>query len=138
MKTVTAAILIIDGRILIAKRRLGDRLAEKWEFPGGKIEQGETPEQCLGREMQEEFQIQVSIGKFLGESIYHYDHGSIRLIAYRTYWEKGELIPKAHEEYQWVSQDQLKDYDFAPADIPFVEMLRKEKLIIDQGVKSGT
>ena len=64
MKTVTAAILIIDGRILIAKRRLGDRLAEKWEFPGGKIEQGETPEQCLGREMQEEFQIQVSIGKF--------------------------------------------------------------------------
>jgi 8-oxo-dGTP diphosphatase len=138
MKTVTAAILIIDGRILIAKRRLGDRLAEKWEFPGGKIEQGETPEQCLGREMQEEFQIQVSIGKFLGESIYHYDHGSIRLIAYRTYWEKGELIPKAHEEYQWVSKDQLKDYDFAPADIPFVEMLRKEKLIIDQGVKSGT
>jgi len=88
--------------------------------------------------MQEEFQIQVSIGKFLGESIYHYDHGSIRLIAYRTYWEKGELIPKAHEEYQWVSKDQLKDYDFAPADIPFVEMLRKEKLIIDQGVKSGT
>lgn len=138
MKTVTAAILIIDGRILIAKRRLGDRLAEKWEFPGGKIEQGETPEQCLGREMQEEFQIQVSIGKFLGESIYHYDHGSIKLIAYRTYWEKGELIPKAHEEYQWVSKDQLKDYDFAPADIPFVEMLRKEKLIIDQGVKSGT
>lgn len=128
MKTVTAAILIIDGRILIAKRRLGDRLAEKWEFPGGKIEQGETPEQCLGREMQEEFQIQVSIGKFLGESIYHYDHGSIRLIAYRTYWEKGELIPKAHEEYQWVSKDQLKDYDFAPADIPFVEMLRKGEI----------
>jgi len=128
MKTVTAAILIIDGRILIAKRRLGDRLAEKWEFPGGKIEQGETPEQCLGREMQEEFQIQVSIGKFLGESIYHYDHGSIKLIAYRTYWEKGELIPKAHEEYQWVSKDQLKDYDFAPADIPFVEMLRKGEI----------
>jgi 8-oxo-dGTP diphosphatase len=128
MKTVTAAILIVDGRILIAKRRLGDRLAEKWEFPGGKIEHGESPEQCLRREMQEEFQIEVSIGQFFGESIYHYDHGSIKLLAYRTYLENGELIPKAHEEYQWVTVDQLGNYDFAPADIPFVEMLRRGEI----------
>jgi 8-oxo-dGTP diphosphatase len=128
MKTVTAAILIVNGRILIAKRRFGDRLAEKWEFPGGKVEDGETPEQCLRREMQEEFQIEVSIGQFLGESIYHYEHGSIRLLAYRTYWEGGEIISKAHEEYQWASQDQLKDYDFAPADIPFVESLRRGEI----------
>jgi 8-oxo-dGTP diphosphatase len=128
IKTVTAAILIVNGRILIAKRRFGDRLPEKWEFPGGKVEKGETPEQCLRREMQEEFQIEVSIGKFLGESIYHYDHGSIRLIAYRTFWENGELIPKAHEDFAWVTVDQLEDFDFAPADLPFVSMLRRGEI----------
>ncbi|HAY21665.1 MAG TPA: hypothetical protein DCY27_05775 [Desulfobacterales bacterium] len=79
MKNVTAAILINDGKILIAKRGPRDKLPNKWEFPGGKIEHRETPEECLKREMQEEFQIEVMVGEFLGESVYHYNHGSIRL-----------------------------------------------------------
>ena len=102
MKEVTAAILIKDGQILIAKRKKGDWLAEKWEFPVGKIETNETPEKCLKREMLEEFGINVLVGEYFGESIYHYNHGSIKLLAYQTYWEGGESVPKEHEEFKWV------------------------------------
>jgi len=63
---VTAAILVKDNKIIIAKRGPGDKLAHKWEFPGGKIETHETPEQCLKREMKEEFDTDVSVGEYLG------------------------------------------------------------------------
>ena len=78
--------------------------------------------------MEDEFEIDVSVGKYLGESIYHYDHGSIKLLAYRTYWKGGTISLKAHDDYQWVTLDQLQDYDFAPADIPFVEKLRRGEI----------
>ena len=120
--------MILDGRILIAKRNADDKLPNKWEFPGGKVEDGETPEQCLRREMREEFQIDVEIGEYLGESVYHYGHGSIQLLAYRTFWKSGVISPKDHDDFRWVSQDELKNYDFAPADIPFVEQLRRGEI----------
>ena len=125
---VTAAILIKDDKIIIAKRKANDYLAEKWEFPGGKIENNETPEQCLKREIKEEFDIIVSVGEHLGSSIYHYDHISIELLAYRTYWESGSINLNDHDEFKWVSLKQLEEYDFAPADIPFVDKLREGKI----------
>jgi 8-oxo-dGTP diphosphatase len=128
MKRVTAAILIKDTKILIAKRKADDRQANKWEFPGGTVEKNESPEKCLKREMQEEFGIEVSVGRFLGESTYHYDHGSIKLLVYLTYLVSGKLAPKDHSEFQWVSTQQLSDYDFAPADIPFVEKLQNREI----------
>ena len=128
MVDVTAAILVQKDKVLIAKRRSIDRLANKWEFPGGKIEKGETPEQCLKREMKEEFGIDVSVGEFLGSSIYHYDHVSIKLLAYLTFWKEGKISNKAHDDFIWASLNQLRDYDFAPADIPFVEMLRRGEI----------
>ena len=128
MVEVTAALLFKDKKLLIAKRKSTDKLPNKWEFPGGKIEDGETPEYCLKREMEEEFEIDVSVGKFLGESIYHYDHGTIKLLAYRTFWKDGTISLKAHDDYQWVSLDQLQEYDFAPADVPFVEKLRRGEI----------
>jgi len=79
---VTAAILEKDGRIIIALRKSSDHLSGKWEFPGGKIEPGETPEECLSRELKEEFDIDVTIGEHLGSNIHHYDHISIELMAY--------------------------------------------------------
>jgi len=127
MINVTAAILIKNDKVLIAKRLAGDKLGNKWEFPGGKIEEGETPEQSLRREMKEELNIEVLVGDFIGESIYHYDHGSIKLLAYRVFWEHGVIFLSDHEEYQWAPIDMLNDYDFAPADLPFVEKLRRNK-----------
>ena len=105
-------------------------LANKWEFPGGKIEINETPEQCLKREMKEEFDIDVSVGEYLGSSIYKYDHISIELMAYRTYWENGEIHLKDHDDFKWISLEQLDEFDFAPADMVFVEKLKNGEIAI--------
>jgi 8-oxo-dGTP diphosphatase len=127
---VTAAILAKDNKIIIAKRGPDDRLANKWEFPGGKIEIHETPEQCLKREMKEEFDIDVSVGEYLGSSIYYYSHISIELMAYRTYWEDGEIHLNYHDEFKWISVEQLAEFDFAPADLAFVEKLQNGEIAI--------
>jgi 8-oxo-dGTP diphosphatase len=123
MKKVTAALLVKDDNILIAQRSSTDKLAGKWEFAGGKIELGETPEECLVREIQEEFQIEIKVGNYFGDSIYHYKQGSIQLLAYWCERISGELKPTVHDDYKWVSFKDLRKFDFAPADIPFVEKL---------------
>jgi len=127
---VTAAILFYNGRLLIAKRKETGKLPDVWEFPGGKVEAGETPEDCLKREMEEEFNIGVTIGACLGEGIYHYNHGTIKLIAYRTTWVAGELTIRDHQAIEWVKIDDLANYNFAPADIPFVEKLRSGEITL--------
>ena len=121
--------LIKNGLVLIAKRRSTDRLANKWEFPGGTVEQGETPEECLKREMKEEFAITVSVSGYLGDSLYDYDHGTIRLLAFRAFWENGDIMLKAHDDFRWVSPDELQAYDFAPADLPFADRLRRGEIV---------
>jgi 8-oxo-dGTP diphosphatase len=124
MKNVTAALLMKDGFCLIAKRSTQDSLADLWEFPGGKMEEGETPEECLQREMQEEFQIYVEVGHFFAESIYEYEQGTIRLLAYWASWNGDSLYPTVHDEIAWVDKQTIMNYKFAPADIPIVEKLR--------------
>ena len=128
MKEVTAAVMVKDSRILIAKRKADDKLGNKWEFPGGKVEDGESPEDCLKREMKEEFQIDVSVGEYLGENVYHYRHGSIKLLVFRTHWDRGSISAKYHDDFRWVTLDEINSYDFAPADIPFVEKLRSGEI----------
>lgn len=124
MQTVTAAILAKQDKILIARRPASSHLANKWEFPGGKVEGEETPEACLARELKEELDIEAAIGAFLGESVYHYRHGSIRLLAYRAYWDGGEIDARDHDEIRWVSLAELDCYEFSPADVPFVQSLK--------------
>jgi len=128
MIRVTAAILIHRNKILIARRKDNDPLAGKWEFPGGKIEQNETPEQCLIREMKEEFGIDVVVGEFIGDSMCRYESKIIQLLGYCAVWTGGEFSLNAHAEYKWVSPEQLPDFDFAPADINFVNKLQQENI----------
>jgi 8-oxo-dGTP diphosphatase len=123
LQTVTGAILFEGGKLLIARRPAADKLANRWEFPGGKVEDGETPEACLARELEEELGIEVRVGAFLGESVYRYEHGAVRLLAYRTSWKAGNLEPRVHDQTQWVALEDLDQYHFAPADVPFVEKL---------------
>ena len=120
---VTAAIITHQGRILIAQRHARDRLGGQWEFPGGKVEAGESPEQCLKRELSEEFDMDADIGPALGVSIHHYDHISIKLMAYRAYWDGKPFQLHAHQACCWVGADRLATYSFAPADLPFVRRL---------------
>jgi len=122
---VTAAIIVRDGKILIAQRHPTDRMAGLWEFPGGKIEAGETPEACLQRELKEELAIDVRVGKALGISVYHYDHISIRLMAYQVFWNGGSMRLVSHRDCRWVGPDQLDLYAFTPADLPFVHKLSR-------------
>ncbi|MEN6460410.1 MAG: (deoxy)nucleoside triphosphate pyrophosphohydrolase [Syntrophomonas sp.] len=123
---VTAAILIKDRKVLIAQRPANDQLAGCWEFPGGKLEPGESPEECLAREMKEEFCITVEIGDFVGSSIYAYQDKEIRLLAYLCKWIDGDMQSTIHDSYHWASPQDLETYDFAPADILFVDCLRRD------------
>ena len=127
---VTAAIIVQRGCILIAQRHPNDRLAGLWEFPGGKIEAGETPEQCLKRELREELEMDAVIGRYLGSSIYHYDHISIELMAYRAFWDGRPIRLVAHGASRWVAPDRLADYRFTPADLPFVQRLGSGQIAI--------
>jgi 8-oxo-dGTP diphosphatase len=86
MKYVTAALIVRDGKILIAQRNQMDKLAGKWEFPGGKIEPGETPEVCLKRKICEEQGIQKNVGALFSDTVYDYTSDSIHLFAY---WRPG-------------------------------------------------
>jgi 8-oxo-dGTP diphosphatase len=123
--TVTAAVMEKHGRVLIARRKRGDRMENKWEFPGGKLERGETPEACLRREMREEFGIDVAVGPLVGRSLHAYPHGKIDLMAYRVTHLSGEFRLHDHEEILWVRPGDLKSYDFSAADVPIAAILMR-------------
>ena len=124
MKEVTAAIILKDNIVLIAQRAPEDNLAGKWEFPGGKIEPRETPQECLKREIREELDVDIEVLDFFGESIYVYHSGTIKLMAFWCKWISGDFTLKVHSNLAWVNRHELDLYDFAPADIPLVEKLK--------------
>jgi 8-oxo-dGTP diphosphatase len=126
VKDVVAAILFRDEKVLIAQRAQTDPLAGLWEFPGGKVEDGESPEDSLIREMQEEFCIDVEVGEYFASSVFPYDQGTIRLLAYMCRWTGGEMHSTVHQDYVWVAVKKLDQYTFAPADRPLVEKLKRE------------
>jgi 8-oxo-dGTP diphosphatase len=120
---VTAAVIERDGRVLIAKRKNGWRFAGKWEFPGGKIEPNETPEECLRRELREELGIETEIGNFFCSSTYAYPHATVQLLVYRAFHVSGEYTLYDHQEIRWVLPEDLLQYDFPEADNLVIEKL---------------
>lgn len=124
MIDVTAAIWIEDGRVLIARRRPGVSQAGLWEFPGGKVRPGETPEACLAREIEEELGVRVEVEAFFAESVHAYAERTIRLLAYRVRATGGNPTPNDHAELRWVHPRELDDYAFCPADLPLVRQLQ--------------
>lgn len=118
VKKVAAAVVIKEGRVLLACRKEGDPMAGYWEFPGGKIKEGESAEKCLEREFVEEFSMKIKVGDFIGRSSYHYPHGKIELLAY---WAIPLSEPKLlldHQALDWVKPGKLLHFQLAPADIP--------------------
>jgi mutator protein MutT len=121
MLQVCAAIIERDGLIMSARRKPGLHLAGYWEFPGGKVEPGESPEACLARELHEEFGITAQVGAYIGESTHDYGSKIIRLLAYRVAEFEGEFKLHDHDAIQWLPPDELSAVRWAPADIPLVE-----------------
>ncbi|HWR09980.1 8-oxo-dGTP diphosphatase MutT [Sporomusa sp.] len=124
MIEVTAALIRRGNRILIARRPANDHLAGLWEFPGGKIEPGEAPEECLRREILEELSIEIKVGRYFTESTYKYPQKSVHLLAFWAELTGGEVQALFHDEVKWVTFAELSNLNFAPADIPIVERLR--------------
>ncbi|KAA9002433.1 (deoxy)nucleoside triphosphate pyrophosphohydrolase [Paenibacillus spiritus] len=120
-----AAAIIEDrqGRILIARKRRGKAQKGLWEFPGGKLEPGETPEACLKRELLEEMGLRIRPYARFGVSEHRYEEIHIRLTAYRAVLEGGEPVLTDHDRYEWVHPSGLGAYEFAAADIEFVDKL---------------
>ncbi len=123
---VTAAVIERNGKILIARRRRGDSLAGKWEFPGGKLEPGETPEECLKRELKEELGIETEVGAFFCSSRFVYPHIAVELLVYRTSYVSGEIELLEHDRVEWVSPETLRETDFSEADRPVVRRLKEQ------------
>jgi 8-oxo-dGTP diphosphatase len=121
---VTAAILRRRTAVLLTRRAEGQKLAGLWEFPGGKVHEGETPEACLARELGEELSLQCLIGPKVAESVYRYDHGAFTILAYEAKILSGELQLTVHDQAEWVEIGALLDRNLAPADIPIAQALQ--------------
>ncbi len=120
---VLAAVLEKHGRWLIAKRRKGDRFAGFWEFPGGKLEPGETPEECLARELFEELGIRVRVGKCLGTVRCSPPGFTIELTAYRVTHPDGSMRLQDHEEVCWVSPEEVGNFALTEPDRLLLDIL---------------
>ncbi len=123
LKEVTAAVIAREGRILLLRRAPGQKHAGFWEFPGGKTEEGETPQACLERELQEELGITGETGAHIMDSPYAYPGGAINLRAYHFHWRGGELQLRVHDAAAWCLPQELPAYALTPADIPVAQAL---------------
>ncbi|MEN1758999.1 8-oxo-dGTP diphosphatase MutT [Anoxynatronum sibiricum] len=120
------AVAIITNKkhqVLIARRPAGKVMEGCWEFPGGKVELGETPEECLVRELKEEMDLTVMAGRFISEISYDYDWGEVKLLAFETHIVEGEPQLLEHDAMVWVSLEGMGDYGMTPADEPLIEDL---------------
>ena len=121
---VAAAIIVKNNKVFAARRKSGMHLAGYWELPGGKLEEGETPEQCLARELKEELNIIARVGAFVGVSIYDYGTKVVRLMAFQVEHLAGDFVLYDHDEIRWLALDELDSVEWAPADIPLVELYK--------------
>lgn len=121
---VVGAVIVRDSEILCAQRGLAGSLGGMWEFPGGKIETGETPRKALEREIREELLCTVKVGDEVTSTTYEYDFGIVTLTTFYCELVDGEPQLTEHEDARWLKRNELSTLDWAPADIPAVEMIQ--------------
>ena len=127
MIDVVAAVIRNDeGKILIAQRNLKKSQGGLWEFPGGKIEAGETKEEALIREIKEEMCIDIEVEKYLDEKEFIYPEKTINLIALECKIINGKIQLMEHEDVKWISKAELENFEFAPADGFIVDAIKNK------------
>lgn len=120
---VVAAIIIHDGKIFATQRGYGE-FKDGWEFPGGKIEQGETPEEALIREIREELDSEIEVGELFDTVEYDYPQFHLSMDCFLCKLQKGKLVLKEHEAAKWLSREQLDSVEWLPADKGLIDKLR--------------
>ena len=125
MKTirVAAAVILRDGAVFASQRGYGP-WKDWWEFPGGKIEEGETPQAALVREIREELDTEIAVGDLLAEVEYDYPEFHLSMACYLCSVVSGSLVLREHESARWLSREDLDDVRWLPADLSVIAQLR--------------
>lgn len=129
-RAVVAALILRGKEVLICQRKAGTAMGLQWEFPGGKMEPGETPEQALRRELEEELGIEASVGPYIAEVLHNYRNGgSIHLRFFAVHRFEGELQNRVFEDMRWAELRDLPAYNFLAADRKFIRDLAHGKIL---------
>lgn len=127
IRVVGAVILNSDDEILCAQRPEGKNLALKWEFPGGKVEEDETETEALVRELDEEMECRIDVLDKITTTVYEYDFGIVELTTYYAKILSGDIKLLEHVDMKWMSRENIGVLDWAPADIPAIELIQNYK-----------
>lgn len=126
MTEVVAALIEDGGRFLICQRPAHKSRGLLWEFVGGKIEPGETPEEALIRECREELGVRIEVGDLFAGVVHSYPDIVVRLRLYRAAIAEGDPQLLEHADIRWIRPDQISDFDFCPADVDLLAKIRAE------------
>lgn len=130
MKRVVAALIVKDGKILACQRTRHQSMPLKWEFPGGKIEEGEQPRDALRRELDEELGIDATIGDEVVHMRHEYKNGNVVELRFFVVYEfKGEIENRIFRDMQWLERGELPSFDFLEADLKLVSDLAAGKVL---------
>ena len=121
---VVAAVILKDGRVFATQRGYGP-YRDWWEFPGGKIETGETPEEALRREIREELDTEIRVGDLLEEVEYDYPEFHLSMKCYLADVISGHLVLREHEDARWLPPDRLDEVQWLPADLAVIRHLKE-------------
>ena len=125
---VAVGVLIDDANcVLLARRQKGTHLEGYWEFPGGKVEGEETPQECLKREISEELGVDSEAGDEICRSIYEYEHGAFEIIAIKTSLKSFHFKLSSHDKADFIEKSRLLEFNLLPADIPIAEKIMEMK-----------
>ena len=131
MKRVVAGLIVKNGKLLVCQRTRHQTMPLKWEFPGGKIEEGEQPRDALRRELDEELGIHASVGDEVARIQHEYPNGAmVELRFYAVHEYKGELENRIFKDIQWAEAKDLPTFDFLEADLTLVHDLASGKLVV--------